>query len=88
MRRCRVVSEVRVRLSKKNTLYIPKRIAEAVGIREGSVLRLRVEGCRIVIEPIPDAVELSLRGEKVARVSLEELEAESVERQEGIIGEA
>jgi len=83
-----VVSEVRVRLSKKNTLYIPKSIAEAVGIREGSVLRLRVEGCRIIIEPIPDAVELSLRGEKVARVSLEELEAESVERQEGIIGEA
>ncbi|RLE86250.1 MAG: AbrB/MazE/SpoVT family DNA-binding domain-containing protein [Thermoprotei archaeon] len=88
MRRCCVVSEVRVRLSKKNTLYIPKSIAEAVGIREGSVLRLRVEGCRIIIEPIPDAVELSLRGEKVARVSLEELEAESVERQEGIIGEA
>ncbi len=83
-----MVSEVRVRLSKKNTLYIPKSIAEAVGIREGSVLRLRVEGCRIIIEPIPDAVELSLRGEKVARVSLEELEAESVERQEGIIGEA
>jgi len=39
-----MVSEVKVRLSKKNTLYIPKSIAEAIGIREGSVLRLRVEG--------------------------------------------
>ena len=38
----------------------------------------RVEGGRIVLEPFPDAVELSLHGEKIAGVSLEELEAESV----------
>jgi AbrB family looped-hinge helix DNA binding protein len=34
--------EVKVRVSKKYTTYIPKRIAEAVGLQEGSIVRLRV----------------------------------------------
>ncbi len=47
-----------------------------------------MQGARIVLEPVPDAVELSLRGEKVAKTSLEELEAESTEQQKRIAGEA
>ena len=42
---------------------------------------MRVEEGRIILEPVPDAVSLSLYGEKIARVTLEELEAESLERQ-------
>ena len=79
---------VEVRVGRRRTIVIPKAVAEALGIDEGSLLELRVEGGRIVLEPVPDAVELSLRGEKVARVSLEELEAESVEQQRRYIGEA
>jgi len=81
-----IVTEVRV--GKRRTIVIPKGVAEMLGIDEGSRLELRVEDGRIVLEPIPDAVELSLKGEKFARVSLEELEAESVEQQRKLVGEA
>lgn len=76
-----------VRVGKRRTLVIPKAVADMLGIREGSRLELRVEEGRIVLEKVPDAVELSLHGEKVARVSLEELEAESIEHQKRYIGE-
>ena len=72
-----MVSEARVRLSKKNTLYIPKNIARAVGIREGSILKLRAEGRRIIIEPIPDPFDLALHGSKFAKTSFEEFERDS-----------
>ena len=74
-----------VRVGKRRTIVIPKAAAEALGISEGSLLELRVEDGRIIIEPILDAVELSLSGEKIARISLEELEAESVEEQKKYI---
>lgn len=70
-----------VRVGKRRTIVIPKRVAEALGIDEGSILELRVEEGRIVLEPVPDAVELALRGEKIARTSLKELEEESIEQQ-------
>ena len=83
-----MVLEVRVRLSKKNTLYIPRSIANAVGIKEGSLLRLRVEGSRIIIEPIPDPFTLALTGSKFARTTFEEFEKESEEIQRELFGEA
>jgi len=46
-----------------------------LGIGEGSLLELRVEGDRIMFEHFPDAVELSLHGEKVVKINLEELKA-------------
>ncbi len=76
-----------VRVGRRRTIVIPKPVAEILGIDEGSRLELRVEDGRIVLEPIPDAVELSLRGEKVAKISLEELEAESIEQQKRYIGD-
>ncbi len=75
-----------IRVGKRRTIVIPKPVAEALGIREGSRLELRLEEGRIVLEPVPDAVELSLRGEKIARTSLEELEAESIAQQKRYIG--
>ncbi len=74
-----------VRVGRKRTIVIPKRVAEMLGIEEGSRLEMRVEDGRIVLEPVPDAVELSLRGEKVARTSLRELEEDSIEEQERYI---
>ena len=75
-----LVAEIRV--GRRRTIVIPKRIAEALGIDEGSMLRLEVRGNSIVLEPLPDAVQLSLRGERIARVSLRDLEAASIEEQE------
>ncbi len=73
--------EVRVRVSKKNTIYIPKAIAQAVGITEGSFVKLRVEDTRIVIEPIHDPFDLALKGSKFAKTTFEEFEKESEELQ-------
>ena len=50
-----MVSEVKVRLSKKNTLYIPKQIALAVGLKGGDYVKLKVEGmnCLLYTSPSP-----------------------------------
>ncbi len=77
----------KTRVGKKNMLYIPKGIAEAVGMREGSVVKLRVEGNKIVVEVIPDPFELALRYPKFARVRFEEFEKESEEMQSELFGE-
>ena len=82
-----MASEAKVRLSKKNTLYIPKDIARALGIREGSILRIRVEGSRMIIEPIPDPFDLALKGTKFAKTTFEEFERESEEMQNELFGE-
>ena len=67
-------------------LYIPRRVAEAVGIREGTVVRLRVNGNKVLMEVVPDPFELALRGPKFARTSFEELERESGEMQDELLG--
>lgn len=70
-----------VRVSKKNTIYIPKDIAEKLGISEGAYLELRVEGGKLVATPIPDPFWLALRGPKFAEATLEEVERTSEEEQ-------
>ena len=77
---------VKVRISKKYTLYIPKAIAEAAGVREGDLVELRVEGSRIVVEPTLDAFSYALKGPKFARMTFEEFEGESEEMQREILG--
>ncbi len=79
---------VEVRVGKRRTIVIPKKVAEALGIDEGSRLRLEVRGDSIILKPVPDAIQLSIRGEKIARISLEELEAESIAVQKKYTGEA
>lgn len=75
-----MITEIRV--GKRRTIVIPKAIAEALNIEEGSRLRVEVRGDSIVLKVVPDAVWLSVHGEKFAKVTLEELEEESVEEQE------
>mgnify|MGYP000318295519 CR=1 FL=1 len=74
------------RVGKKGVLVIPKKVAELLGLTEGSRVKIIASRDRMVIEPIRDAIWLSLHGEKVARITLEELEEESVERQEEYTG--
>ncbi|MBS7637478.1 AbrB/MazE/SpoVT family DNA-binding domain-containing protein [Candidatus Bathyarchaeota archaeon] len=74
------------RVGKKRTLVIPKAVSDRLGLEEGCRVRVTVDGERVVLEPLHDAVWLSLHGRKIARVTLEELERESVEQQERYIG--
>jgi len=76
---------VEIRVGRRRTIVIPKAVAEALGIDEGSKLKLTVENGKIILEPIPDAIQLSLRGDKLGKVSLKDLEAESIEIQKKYI---
>ena len=71
--------EVKVHSGRRIT--IPKAVADLLGIEEGSRLRLRVEGDRIVLEPVRDALWFAIHGPKVAYISFEELEGESESEQ-------
>ena len=77
-----------VRVGRKRTIVIPKGVAEALGIDEGSELVLELRDGYIVLRPVVDAVTLSMRGEKVARVSIEDLEAASLEEQKRYLGDS
>ena len=72
---------VKARIGRKRVLVIPKAIAESLSLEEGSAVRITATGGKMIVEPLRDAVWLSLHGEKVARITLEELEEESIEQQ-------
>ncbi len=72
---------MKAKVGKKRVLVIPKKIAERVGINEGTIVELKEEGNKIIIEPLRDAVWLSIYGEKITKVTLKELEEESFEQQ-------
>ncbi|MEX2705156.1 MAG: AbrB/MazE/SpoVT family DNA-binding domain-containing protein [Candidatus Freyrarchaeum guaymaensis] len=46
------MSEDVVVVGKKHVLVIPARIRKRVGVKEGDLLRIRVEGGSIVLEPV------------------------------------
>lgn len=71
---------VRVRVGRKRTIVIPKKIAEALGIDEGTILEISV-GDSLVLKPKPSAIDLALHGKKFVKITLEELEKISIERQ-------
>ncbi|MFP3287506.1 MAG: AbrB/MazE/SpoVT family DNA-binding domain-containing protein [Acidilobus sp.] len=71
--------EVKVHRGRRVT--IPKAVADLLGIEESSRLRLHVEGDRVVLEPVRDALWFAIHGPKVAYVGFEELEEESESEQ-------
>jgi len=72
---------VRSKIGKKRVLVIPKKIAEITGINEGTKVKISTEGSKIIIEPIIDAVWIALHKEKIAKITLKELEEKSLEQQ-------
>ncbi|RLE65154.1 MAG: AbrB/MazE/SpoVT family DNA-binding domain-containing protein [Thermoprotei archaeon] len=74
-------SGIKVRISKKFTLYLPKAIVEAAGIKEGDFVKIRVENSKIILEPVPNPFDLALKGPKFAKTTFEEFERESEEIQ-------
>jgi len=75
---------VKAKIGKKRTLVIPKAIAETLNIDEESKVKITVLNDKIVIKPLRDAIWLSLHGEKLANLTLEDLEEESIEQQKKI----
>jgi AbrB family looped-hinge helix DNA binding protein len=75
-----------VKVHRGRRITIPKAIADLLGIEEGSRLRLHVEGDRVVLEPIRDALWFAIHGPKVAYIGFEELEEESESEQGRLAG--
>jgi len=73
-----------VKVSKKRLISIPKAIAERLGIKEGMKLKLYIEGDKIVLEPVRDALWFAIHGPKVGYIGFRELEEESIREQEKI----
>ncbi|MEM2849547.1 MAG: AbrB/MazE/SpoVT family DNA-binding domain-containing protein [Candidatus Bathyarchaeia archaeon] len=74
------------RIGRRRTFVIPKAVAEKLQINEGCKVKITVEEGRIVMEPVYDAVWLSLHCRKIVKVTLEDLERESIEQQKKYIG--
>jgi len=72
---------VETRVGKKHTIYLPKAVVEATGLKEGERVLLRVAGNTVVLESIQDPLELALSGKKFASMKPEQVEAISTEEQ-------
>ncbi|BCU69849.1 AbrB/MazE/SpoVT family DNA-binding domain-containing protein [Stygiolobus caldivivus] len=72
--------KTKIRVGKKLTIHIPKAVAEELSIKEGDVLSLNVKGNKIILEH-NDAILLSLKGKKFAKVTIDEVEKISEEEQ-------
>ncbi|MCD6443908.1 AbrB/MazE/SpoVT family DNA-binding domain-containing protein [Candidatus Bathyarchaeota archaeon] len=75
-----------VKVGKKYAVYLPKRIAEALQIREGDRLILIVEGDNLVLRKPRDFFEASLQTPKKLKLSPEEVEESSLEAQREVLG--
>ncbi len=71
---------MKTKVSSKGQVVIPKEVRDRLGIKPGTILEVRIEGRRIVLEPAlepPDIfVELGEKSEEILR----ELKVESEER--------
>jgi AbrB family looped-hinge helix DNA binding protein len=72
--------KTKVRVGKKLTIRIPKAIAEELNIKDGDILSLRVKDNKIILEQ-NNAIWLSLKGKKFAKMTVEEIEKISEEEQ-------
>ncbi|MCE4600105.1 MAG: AbrB/MazE/SpoVT family DNA-binding domain-containing protein [Desulfurococcales archaeon] len=70
-----------IRVGKRGVIVIPKKIREKLGISEGMILDLRVEGDTIILKTRDLWSELRERGRKL-RVDIDEAERELDEAEE------
>lgn len=72
---------VEARVGKKHALYLPKSFVEAVDLREGDTVLLKVSGNTVVLEVVRDPLHLAVSGKKFASVKPEQVEVISLEEQ-------
>ena len=73
---------VKGKVSKKVALYPPKIPLKSLGLREGATVNSVVEGGRLIVEPVLNPLDLALKTEKWAKISVKEFEGESEREQE------
>lgn len=70
------------RVGKKHTIYLPKIVVRALGLKEGDKIVLTVSGNSLIIEKVHDPIRLAVSGSKFASLTPKEVEAVSFEEQE------
>lgn len=76
----------RGKVAKKLALYPPKELMLKLGLNEGKKVSYKVEDGRLVVEPIPDPIELALHSKKWTKTGARELERESERTQRELYG--
>ena len=64
------------------SLRIPKTLAERLDLRKSDKMSFHLEGSKLILEPVRDAVELAVKGKKFASISFEDVEKISMEEQD------
>ena len=72
------------RIGKRRALYIPKSIAEALGMNEGTLVKLQVVKGKLVVKPLPDPFKIAIKYPKFAKTTFREIEEASEEMQREI----
>ncbi|RLE79436.1 MAG: AbrB family transcriptional regulator [Thermoprotei archaeon] len=72
---------VKIRVGKRGVIVIPKEIREKIGLEEGTILDLRVEGNKIILQARDLWSELRRRGRKL-KFDIDEAEREIDEAEE------
>ena len=70
----------KVKVDKEFAVHIPKEVAEELNIREGDTLTMKIKGNKIILE-VDNAILLSVKGKKFAKISPEDVERISEEEQ-------
>ena len=73
--------EVSARIGKKFALYLPKSVVDLLKVKEGDMVKISIEGGKMIVEVIRDPIDLALHGKKFAKISAEEVERISLEEQ-------
>ena len=71
-----------LKVGKKGAMYIPRKIMKKLGIREGDLAYIRIEGNKMIIEFVPDPFTLAVKTNKWAKTTVEEFEEESEKEQQ------
>jgi antitoxin component of MazEF toxin-antitoxin module len=69
------------KVAKKFALYPPKSLMEQLGLKEGQKVRYGVEDGKLVVELLPDPIDLALNSKKWATTSSKALEELSEKEQ-------
>ena len=79
-----MVNIMRVKVSSKGQIVIPKEIREKLGIAKGSILNVKLEGKKIILETIQDPPKeiFVLAGSKLTEKILKEAKTTSDKSQE------
>ena len=69
------------KVAKKFALYPPKGLINELGLKEGQRVRYVIEDGKLVVEPLPDPIDLALHSKKWMKTSVNGFESESQKEQ-------